>query len=493
MPNVVVCSPARIGRFVHHLLIVLIAILGVAGVASAQTTVTLSTPGTHINADQTIQGGGYALADYSNSPVLASKVSSSESYDRRILLKFDTQNYIPANAVIQSAYLYLVLKTAENSENRPFTAYHVTRSFAKDQVNWHYYKDGQAWTRPGGDLGPSFGTTYVGNAVGSAYRFDLTKMVQTAVNGQFGSRYTRIALIDTGALSDGNYREFHSTRAANASQRPRLVITYGASGTSAPATATPPPPPPPPPPTSTGTTLRVMDWNIHKTKGSDGVCNPDRIANGIAAQKVDVVSLHEVNFFSGVCAYTFDMGAKLETLLEQKTGIAWYRQNVNAGGTGNVLLSRIKPVSSSSYLLSYDRGVAQMTIVVNGRNVNLFSTHVEYYTASWRPTQITQAVNYAGTFGDPRIVMGDFNTNPGTSDYYRIANYYNDAWAVAQSAGTAWAYDGSGSTHGGSRFDYVFYSRTSLLALQNVKVPDMRVGSVYSSDHDPVVATFTVK
>ena len=47
-----------------------------------------------------------------------------------------------------------------------------------------------------------------------------------------------------------------------------------------------------------------MQWNIHKTKGSDGVCNPDRTANTIVAQDVQVVSLNEVNFFSGECAWT---------------------------------------------------------------------------------------------------------------------------------------------------------------------------------------------
>ena len=57
-------------------------------------------------------------------------------------------------------------------------------------------------------------------------------------------------------------------------------------------------------------------------------------------------------------------------------------------GVGNVILSRYPPVSSSSTLLDYGRGVAQMGIVVNGRNVNLFSTHVEYDNASWRPIQI---------------------------------------------------------------------------------------------------------
>ena len=35
----------------------------------------------------------------------------------------------------------------------------------------------------------------------------------------------------------------------------------------------------------TGTTLRVMQWNIQNAKGSDGVCNPDRIADTIVAQK----------------------------------------------------------------------------------------------------------------------------------------------------------------------------------------------------------------
>ena len=482
-----VCSPSRTGRCIHRLVIALIALCSVAAGASAQTTVTLSTfgPGKHINADLTIQGGAYDMVDFSTSDVLASKVSS-ESYTRRILLKIDTQNFIPANAVIQSAQLHLVLKKAENSENRPLTAYYVTRSFVTGETTWRSFRDGQRWSKPGGDLGPSFGTTHVGNAVGSTYRFDLTNLVQRAVNGDFGSRYTRVALVDTGGSSGGNYREFHSTRAANAAVRPRLVITYGTSGT----TSTPPPT------TSTGTTLRVMQWNVDKTKGSDGRCNPDRIANTIAAQKVHVVSLNEVNFFSGECAWTFDMGEKLQSLLQQKTGATWYRQHVNAkGGTqgvGNVLLSRYRPVSSGSTLLSYERGVAEMTIVVNGRNVSLFSTHVEYYNSSWRPIQIAEAVRWMSNFPEPRIMLGDFNTWPGTSDYKIIANPYQDAWAAAKSAGTATAFNGTGATHGDSRFDYVFHSRVAALSLKSVNVPDTRVNGVYPSDHHPVVTELSV-
>jgi endonuclease/exonuclease/phosphatase family metal-dependent hydrolase len=485
----VVCSSTRTTRFIHQLAVALIAICSIASVASAQTTVTLSAPGSHINADLTIQGGASGMTDFSGSDTLASKVSA-ESYTRRILLKFDTQNHIPANAVIQSAQLHLVLKDAESSENRPLTAYYVAKSFVTREANWYYFRSGQAWSTAGGDLGPSFGTTYVSNAVGSTYRFDLTRLVQQTVNGQFGSRYTRLALVDTGAASGGNYRAFHSTRAANAAYRPRLVITYGPSAAIVPPPTVQPPPPP------AGTTLRVMQWNIHNSQGRDGVCSPDRIANTIVAQKAHVVGLNEVKTFAGACAYTFDMGQKLQSLLQQKTGLTWYRQYINVkGGTsgaGKLLLSQYRPVSSSSTLLSYTRGVVQMGIDVNGRTVNVFSTHVEYFTSSWRPVQITEAVRWMSTFAEPRIMMGDFNTTPGTSDYSIIAKPYQDAWAAAKSAGTATAYNGTGATKDSVRFDYVFHSRVAAVSLKSVKVPDTRINGVFPADHDPVVAEFDV-
>jgi len=479
----IVCSPAGTARFVRRLVIASMAVCSVAAGASAQTTVTLNTPGTQINADLTIQGGASGLTDFSNSDSLASKVAA-ESYTRRILMKFDTQDLVPANAVIQSAKLYLVLKAAESSESRPLTAFHVTQSFLKGEANWYYFRSGQAWTRAGGDFGPSFGTTSVANAVGSTYAFDLTTMVQRVVNGEFGSRYTRLALVDTGAATTGNYREFYSTRATNTAVRPRLVITYGSAAPPPPTVSAPPP---------TGTTLRVMQWNVHKTKGTDGACNPDRIANTIVAQNPHVVSLNELNFYSGVCAYTFDMSERIQTLLQQKTGATWYRQSVNPNGVGNAVLSRLPLVSASSTLLDYGRGVAQVGVVVNGRTVNIFSTHVEYDNAAWRPIQINEAVRWMSNFAEPRIMMGDFNTWPATTDYNIIGTVLQDAWAAAAGAGVASSYNGTGATHGDSRFDYAFYSRVAAFALQSVTVPDTRVGGVFPSDHDPVVTVLTVR
>ena len=473
-----VCVPTHSARFIHRLGVVLLAIGALTGRASAQTTVTLSTPGTHISVDTTIRDGAYASTNYSSSDTLVSKASGA-GLKRRMLLKFDSENYIPANATIQSARLYMVLKTADTSEQRPLTAHRVTRSFTKNDTSWNYFSAGEAWTTPGGDVQSGFGTTLVGGGAGTTYTFDLTSLVQRSVNGEFGSRWTRVELIDTGANSDGSYKAFHSTRASDASVRPRLVVTYANGST--------------PPPTTTGTTLRIMQWNIQNARGSDGVCNPDRIATTVVTQNAYVVSMNEVKSFAGECSWEFDMSERLQSLLQSKTGAAWYRKYVSIDSkAGNLLLSRYPLVSSSTTLLSYSRGVAQIGIVVNGRTINLFSTHVEYYNAGWRTTQINQALAWMRNFAEPRIVMGDFNTWPDTSDYRLVATPYQDAWTAAQTAGTASAFIGSGNTHGGSRFDYVFFSRVSALTLKSVTVPDTRINGVYPSDHYPVVAVFTV-
>jgi endonuclease/exonuclease/phosphatase family metal-dependent hydrolase len=473
-------------RSVHTLgalLSTFLALICTPAVAAAQTIVTLDSPGTEVNADTTIRGGGYAAVNYSTSDILELKASSNVTNQRRVVLKFDTQNLVPAGAVINSAKLTLVLKSAGDSASRPIGAYRVTRSFSGPETNWLDAKDASPWSKAGSDLGEKYTTTYVGNAVGSAYTFDLTQLVQRAVKGDFGSRFTRVALVDTGSPSGGPYRSFYSTRASNTAVRPRLVVSYGASNsTSTNNTST------------TGATLRVMQWNIHKTMGTDGKCNPDRIASWIVKLAPQIVSMNEVSYYSGTCSYYADQGATLETLLERKTGQAWYRMFVNANNkAGNLILSRLPFASSSTHSLSYQRAVVQVGVVVNGRNVNVFSTHVDYFNSSYRTTQTNQAKSWTSNFSSPRIVMGDFNTWPGTSDYYIMANAYSDGWAAAKSMGTGTAYNGTGATRGASRFDYVYYTKVTQLVLKSVTVPDTRSSGVYPSDHDPVVAVFQVQ
>jgi len=467
-------------RRLSSLLPLVLACIAIPAMATAQTTVTLDAPGTEITDDVTIRGGGYASMNFGTSDTLEVKTSSDSSNTRRALLKFDTQNRVPAGAVINSAKLYLTLKGASDSTSRPIGAYRIGKAFLVREATWFDYRDRAAWGSAGGDLGGKYTSTSVGNAIGSTYTFDLTSLVQRTVNGDFGSRYTRVALLDSGTINE-SYRIFYSTRASNTAARPRLVISYGTASQSTSS--------------STGTTLKVMQWNIHETKGSDGRCDPARIATAIAKYSPDVVSLNEVPYYHATYVNA-DVPALLESYLEQKTGRAWYHKFVNvyggSWGYGNVILSRFPFTSSSTKLLSYKRGVVQVGVSVNGRTVNIFSTHVDYFNATYRTTQINQAKSFIAGFSSPRIIMGDFNTWPGTSDYNLMASVYNDSWVVAKSAGTATAYNGTGATHGDSRFDLAFYSKASALAVKSVNVPDTRVNGVSPSDHDPVIATFAV-
>ncbi len=488
-----VFASIRLDRLARQTAIAIAAFVAAPAVIAAQTTVTLDAPKTEINCDLTIQGGAYSDVNYQYADSVAAKNSDS-NYTRRILLKFDTEHNIPAGAHVSSAKLYMVLKSAGDKTSRPLTAYRVTKSFHVDQATWRRYSNSGIWAKPGGDLGEKYTTTNVGGNVGQAYEFDLTQAVQDSVNGKFGSRFTRLALIDTGAKNGNSFREFHSTRASNASLRPKLVITYGSGSTSSggsssgstsePASAS-----------SGGTTLKVMQWNIHKTEGTNGVCNPDRTASWIVKLGAQVVSLNEVGYFAGSCAYNLDMGAKLQALVEQKSGRTWHRKFAIRSGAkaGDLILSQFPFSSTSSRLLSNGGGVPQTMIVVNGRNINIFSAHVSWENADYRTKQTTEVRDYASTFSAPRIVMGDFNTWPNTSDYKILADVYHDSWVQAQKLGTATSYKSGGTTHGASRFDYVYYSKNSPLVLKSVSVPSTATNGVYASDHDPVIAVFEVQ
>jgi endonuclease/exonuclease/phosphatase family metal-dependent hydrolase len=118
---------------------------------------------------------------------------------------------------------------------------------------------------------------------------------------------------------------------------------------------------------------------------------------------------------------------------------------------------------------------------------------VDYENASYRRTQINQLISYAGGWAAPRIVLGDFNTTQGTTDYNLMYAGYVDAWRLASSNGTASGYKSGGATKGTVRFDYVFYTSSPYLTLRSVSVPNTQAsGGYYPSDHDPVLATFTV-
>jgi endonuclease/exonuclease/phosphatase family metal-dependent hydrolase len=473
----------RGARRLGHALLALAATLALTGQASAQT-LTL----TNAN-DTTLRGGSYANTNYSGS-VLVTRASANLSYVRRALLKFDTHNTIPAGSAIQSATLTLTVRGG-NEDTRRVAAYCVTHSYDESKATWKQRRSGTYWSHAGGDTAHLHAVANVSNTTGSKITFDVTPMVQEVVKGVFGSRYARFLLVDLDAPARSSYKEYYNSEVNDPAVRPLLAVRYDGSPAPAPAPA------PLPVPAPTGSTLKVLHWNLHHGVGTDGKYDLGRIASWIVKTGAQVVSLNEVEYYTGWG--NEDQPARYEALLEAKTGKNWYRTFATATGAarynGNAILSLFPIESADSYQLSYGRSVVQASIVVKGRTVNVFSTHLDNNYSSYRAKQMDQLKAYASTYAEQRIIGGDFNTSPGAGEITRMTGTYYDVWREAVIDGAAVAFSGnSGQTRNG-RIDYIFQSKGAVaLVLKGARVFDTRDASgVRPSDHRPLLATFEVR
>lgn len=455
--------------------------------ASAQTTITLTAPDTQVT-DTTI-GAGSAASTVYNTDRLTARLSTDVNAVRRGILKFDTSTTIPAGTTITSARLTVYVRGGAGATTRRIGVYPVTKPFQESEATWIHRKTGYQWSTAGGDLGAKVGEVTAPLTAGTALTIDVTALVQQVVKDP-SSRYTRIALIDVGTADSTSYREFHSSETSTTAYRPKLVVVYASSSA-----------PPPPPPPSTGTTLKVLDWNTHYGVGTDGVYNLDRIATHIARFNPDVISLNEVTRRSHYNT-SEDQIVRYVDLLRAKTGRTWYyyyrTDNGASTGVGNAVLSRY-PIASTSYCqLSTRRVAVNAAVTVNGRLVNVWSTHLDSSTGnSLRITEVRNLLACIGSFAEQRIVAGDFNAASSTTEIGLMNATFYDAWAKAAANGAAVSYPGNtafGATRNG-RIDYVFYSKAaSYLVLQRAEVFDTRAANgVMPSDHKPLMATFAVR
>jgi endonuclease/exonuclease/phosphatase family metal-dependent hydrolase len=247
--------------------------------------------------------------------------------------------------------------------------------------------------------------------------------------------------------------------------------------------------------------LRVLQWNLHHGVGTDGRYDINRIATWAAKMKPDVILFNEVEKYTGWG--NENQPARYEALLESKTGRKWYALFAQeygqwtSNGKGHLILSTYPIESVYRHELSYDRVAAAVTITVNGRRLNLFSTHLDPDSQSRRLVQAKEIVRWAAGVAENRILSGDMNAWPDQSSIAELDETYRDSWAVAASAGKATSFAGltpSGATKKG-RIDYIFYSKTAAaLSVTQSQVYDTRDAfGVMPSDHRPVVTTFIVR
>jgi len=204
------------------------AVIGTSSAAFAQTTLVLKAPNTQVT-DTMIRNGAYAASNQ-DGPVLLTRSSSVPDWERRTIFGFETTS-IPQGSVVSSAILTLTVKSGlgPTGDTRPVTAYRLTSEFTETQASWRDRQALVAWSTAGGDLAESYATGAVSNVAGSRISFDVTMLVQRTVTGEFGSRQTRLALVDVGGGGNAkeSYREYHASESSSTASRPMLAVVFG--------------------------------------------------------------------------------------------------------------------------------------------------------------------------------------------------------------------------------------------------------------------------
>jgi endonuclease/exonuclease/phosphatase family metal-dependent hydrolase len=486
------CMSGRSGRVFSCALLSLTLLAGGGAVASAQTTVTLNHPKSQV-VWATVRGGSYA--NKNDQSQLATRSADNVEYERRALLKFDTQNTIPEGSHVTSALLTVTVKEGSDDATRRIGAYQVTQSWTETEVTWKMRRDGQRWNKAGVDLGSRVDDAVVSNKSGTKVTFDITPLVKAAVAGDLGSsRYTRIALVDLDSSTSESYHTYFTPNDSSTSARPVLKVTYGGSA------PRPTPTPTPQPASSSSSTLRVLHWNTHHGGvGTDGKWDPERLVTWIAKFKPDVISLNEMERKTS-WSHNTDEPADIAKLLKERTGRTWYYKfqtlSGSANGIGCMVLSRFPLHATGSKMLSGDRSAVNVGIDVNGRTINFTSTHLHPDSASYRKTEVGELTGWERGIAEQRIVAGDFNAGHTSSEMTLMKQTYYDSWAEAQAENTDISYAGNaaGNTRH-SRIDYIYFSHGAKnLTLKSSQVFDTRDDDgIAPSDHKPLMSIFTVK
>jgi endonuclease/exonuclease/phosphatase family metal-dependent hydrolase len=431
-----------------------------------------------------LRGGTYADMNLSTDTILSTRASDDASYKRRVVLTFDTQSTIPVSTRIASATLTLTV-AGGNAEARNVLAYRVNSSYAATETTWNRRTASNAWTTAGADLAERAGSATVNNAVGSRITFDVTALVQGSVNGSFGARVSRIALVDDGVSSKASYKEYFSDATADTTVRPLLTVTY--------ASVAPP---------GGAVQLRVLQYNTHHGGyGTDGRYDPNRLATWMAVMTPDIIMLNEVEKFTGWG--NEDQPARYKALMEAKTGRTWYTlfaQEYGAwtsNGKGHLILSTYPLESTAMFDMSWDRVAAEARITVNGRTISLMVTHLDPDLQDRRLAQSKQVITWGTGIAENRILTGDMNAWPDQTSIAELNKTYNDSWTVAAKTGKAVGFSGLspvGATKKG-RIDYIYVSKNAAnLVVLGSRVYDTRDASgVMPSDHRPVLTTFEVR
>ncbi|MEU0160007.1 endonuclease/exonuclease/phosphatase family protein [Streptomyces sp. NPDC006261] len=242
--------------------------------------------------------------------------------------------------------------------------------------------------------------------------------------------------------------------------------------------------------------LRVATYNIHAGAGMDNAFDPDRTAAGLRALQADVIGLQEVDRHWGARSQWRDLAGELAERLGMYVYFApiYSLDPAGPGGPrpefGVAVLSRYRIVSAENHeitrLSTQDPnpspapapGFGEVVVRVKGQPVHVYVTHLDYRPdPAVRVAQVADTRRIMAEDRGPKILLGDFNAEPGAPE---LAPLWKELTDADPGAPTFPAQDPV------KRIDYVAVSKAA--QVRGVWVPES-----VASDHRAVVADLVLR
>ena len=238
--------------------------------------------------------------------------------------------------------------------------------------------------------------------------------------------------------------------------------------------------------------LRVLCYNVHWCKGTDGKYDVERLADVINKAKPDLVALQEVDVGVKRSGRVHDVRE-----LSKLTGLAARfgpTQHYEGGLFGNAVMTRLPILDVAIHPLPYTESTAERTtyprgaIAVtmqgpDGKPLRFVSTHFQHNVPEDRLAE-AKAINklFAGDGDGLRTILaGDMNAVPDAAPVTELLKKWTNA---IDDAATPTA----PATKPRSRIDYVFFRESSQFRVVESKV----IPESIASDHRPVLAVLEI-
>ena len=244
---------------------------------------------------------------------------------------------------------------------------------------------------------------------------------------------------------------------------------------------------------------RIMTYNVHRCVGTDGRLDVGRVAEVIARQRPDIVALQEVDVGRARTRHVdqaHELAHRLDMAFHFNAALTIEEERY-----GDAILTRLpeRRIKSGplpghpghrAFRALEPRGALWLAITIDGREVQVFNTHLGLVPAE----QAAQASALAGPewlghagCTEPTILVGDLNAVVGSRALRRLMARLQDARWLARPRGAGGLLATFPSRMPLAPIDHILVS--SGVMVREMSVPRDRLVAV-ASDHAPLVMDF---